>query len=256
MPPARGPSSVAASRTAVFVANQITGDLSVYQVGPEGGLTSAGISVPTGGSPTSVAVDPTGNYVYVANQLQLVVFNTMPNGPYPLTFVRSYNAGLTPSYVAVDPDGNFVYVVSPGSNDVSGFAVSSGGTAEPHRHSLRIRRRWAAIAHGAPHRRQNSDLALRRLSSRDRSLRNPVNIQWRHPGHLETRHRSTGRGHHHRQRLHDRQWDYGIGLPPPASSSSSTASTQYLPVGSNLIQIAYNPARALKRPPPCRFRSP
>ena len=51
----------------------------------------------------------------------------MPNGPYPLSFVRSYNAGLTPSYVAVDPDGNFVYVVSPGSNDVSGFAVSSGG---------------------------------------------------------------------------------------------------------------------------------
>ena len=53
-----GPSSVAASRTAVFVANQITGDVSVYHVGPEGGLTSAGVSVPTGGSPTSVAVDP------------------------------------------------------------------------------------------------------------------------------------------------------------------------------------------------------
>ena len=126
-----GPSSVAASRTAVFVANQITGDLSVYRVGPEGGLTAVGIPVPTGGSPTSVVVDPTGNYVYVANQLQLVVFNTLPNGPYPLTFVRSYNAGLTPSFVAMDPDGNFVYVVSPGSNDVSGFAVSAGGTLLP-----------------------------------------------------------------------------------------------------------------------------
>ena len=245
-----GPSSVAASRTAVFVANQTTGDISVYQVGPEGGLAPVGVPVPTGGSPTSVAVDPAGNYVYVANQLQLVVFNTMSNGPYPLTLVRSYNAGLTPSFVAVEPDGNFVYVVSPGSNDVSGFAVSTGGALNAYRRGLLVWRRWTAIAHGAPHRRQNSDFALRGLPSRERPYGTAVSIRGRRPGHLETRHRSARLGDHHGQWLHHRQWDRVVGFRRAASSLVFDASTQYLPVGSNLIQIAYNPGPGFEAPTP------
>ena len=92
------------------------------------------------------------------------------------------------------------------------------GQPKPHRRCLRVRRRWAAIAHGAPHRRQNSDFTFRRLSPRERPLRNTRQHQGRHPGHLETRHRPAGRSHHNSQWLHHRKWDRGVGcrrrLPP------------------------------------------
>jgi len=57
-PAGSGPSSVTASRNAVYVANLLSSDISVYQIGPGGSLLSAGFSVPTGGGPPSVAVDP------------------------------------------------------------------------------------------------------------------------------------------------------------------------------------------------------
>src|SRR5665811_526041 len=60
--------------------------------------------------------------------MQVVAFNTTPNGAYPLTFVGAYSAGITPSFVAVEPGGNFVYAANSSSNDVSGFAISAGGT--------------------------------------------------------------------------------------------------------------------------------
>src|SRR5688572_22413096 len=130
-PAGSGPSSVAVSRTAVFATNRRSGAMSVYQIGSGGSLSPLGLPVPTGANPTSVAVDPSGNFIYVANQSTLVAFNTSPNGTYALTYLRAYNAGTVPSYVAVDPDGRFVYVVNSVSNDVSGFAISAGGTLIP-----------------------------------------------------------------------------------------------------------------------------
>jgi uncharacterized protein (TIGR03437 family) len=130
-PAGAGPSAVAASRTAVFVVNLLSGDLWVYQIGPTGALAPNGPPVPITGSPTSVAVDPTGNYVYVANQSQVVALNTTPSPPFALTTLRYYNAGTVPTFLTVDPDGNFVYVVNTLSNDVYGFQISAGGTLIP-----------------------------------------------------------------------------------------------------------------------------
>ena len=218
-------------------------------MGPEGGLTSAGVSVPTGGSPTSVAVDPTGNYVYVANQLQLVVFNTMPNGPYPLSFVRSYNAGLTPSYVAVDPDGNFVYVVSPGSNDVSGFAVSTGGNLNPI---------GAASAFGGAGPRL---LTVRHIGDKTAISLSagfpPASAPFGTPVNIKGSIRDISK-----------PAVVPLGAVTITVNGSTIAngtvaldaaagfklvfdaSTQYLPVGSNLIQIAYNPGQGFETPTP------
>jgi uncharacterized protein (TIGR03437 family) len=244
-----GPSSVAASLTKVFVANQTTGDISVYQVGPEGGLAPLGVPVPTGGSPTSVAVDPAGNYVYVANQLQLVVFNTMSNGPYPLTLVRSYNAGLTPSFVAVEPDGNFVYVVSPGSNDVSGFAVSTGGALNPI---------GAASSFGG--------VGPRLLTVRHIGDKTAISLSVGSPPASAP----YGTAVSIRGAVRDivKPAIVPLGSVTITVNGSTIAngtvsldsaggfnlvfdaSTQYLPVGSNLIQIAYNPGPGFEVPTP------
>ena len=130
-PAGSGPSAVAASQTSVFVANQFSGDISSYRISAAGSLIRDPQATPVGGTPTSVAVDPGGTYVYVANQAQLIALNTSPTAQYPLTYLRAYNAGTVPSFVAVDPDGAYVYVVNTISNDVSGFAISAGGTLLP-----------------------------------------------------------------------------------------------------------------------------
>jgi uncharacterized protein (TIGR03437 family) len=244
-----GPSSVAASRTAVFVANQTTGDISVYKVGPEGGLAPIGIPVPTGGNPTSIAVDPTGSYVYVANQLQLVVFSTVANGAYPLSLLRSYNAGLTPSYVAVDPDGNFVYVVNTGSNDVSGFTVASGGTLNTIGSASAYGGsgpRLLAVGHigdktalsltaGYPPSTAPYGTAVNiRGTVRDNSK----------PGALPTGSVTIT--------VNGSTIANGTVVLDSAAAFNIVfdASTQYLPVGSNLIQVAYNPGPGFEVPTP------
>ena len=173
----------------------------------------------------------------------------MPNGPYPLTFVRSYNAGLTPSYVAVDPDGNFVYVVSPGSNDVSGFAVSTGGTLNPI---------GAASAFGGAGPRL---LTVRHIGDKtaislsagfppaSAPFGTPVNIKGasgtsRNPPSFHWA-RSPSQSMAPRSRMGPWRW-----MPPPGFKLVFDASTQYLPVGSNLIQIAYNPGPGFETPTP------
>ncbi|MBS1855797.1 MAG: Ig-like domain repeat protein [Acidobacteria bacterium] len=123
-----GPSGVAASRTAVYVSNLYSADISVYRIAAGGVLVSAGPTIPAGGGVTSIAVDPTGNFIYATNQSQTLAFNTATNGPFPLTFVQALNGGTTPSFVATSPDGNYVYVANATSNDVNGFAISAGGT--------------------------------------------------------------------------------------------------------------------------------
>lgn len=246
-----GPSSVATSRTAVFVANQNSGDISVYQFGPGGSLTPAGLPVPTGGNPTSIAVDPTGNYIYVANQMQLVAFNTTPNGAYPLTYVRAYNAGTTPTFVAVDPEGNFVYVVNSSSNDVSGFAISAGGTLIPAgaasttgvsgprlltvRHigdttAISLAAGYPAPANATPY---GAPVAIKG------AIRNTLKAGTIPRGSVTITVNGSAVG------------NGTVALDATAGFNLVfDASTQYLPVGSNVIQITYNPGTGFEAPTP------
>jgi 6-phosphogluconolactonase len=120
----------------VYVANHASGSDSVsgFTIAPgTGALTAiAGspFSVPTGSQPSSVAVDPSGKFVYVANLVGNVSGFTIGTGA--LTAIGSFAANTSSTSVAVDPSGKFVYVANQGrgSNrnfpgNVSGYTINS-----------------------------------------------------------------------------------------------------------------------------------
>ena len=104
-----------------------------------GALTPiSGSPFPSGESPSSVAVDPSGTFAYVANPGSPSPFGAgnvsgytidptsgaltpIPGSPFP--------AGSVPASVAVDPSGRFAYVANSfafvGGNSVSGYTIDS-----------------------------------------------------------------------------------------------------------------------------------
>lgn len=245
-----GTVGLAASRTAVFAANQSSGDVTMYQLGAAGTLAQVGLPVPTGGNPTSVAVDPTGNYVYAANQSQLLALNTTPSGLYPLTYLRGYNAGTVPSFVAVDPDGNFVYVVNTISNDVSGFAISAGGTLLPTGSASTTNASGSRLL-TVRHIGDATTIAQSPTTLTTTSYGTPVSVQGAVRNRSNPANTPTG------------TVSLSIGDSPVANptvpldaaggfSYVFDSSTQFLPAGSNLVEVTYNPGAGFENTAPLR----
>ena len=92
----------------------------------------------TGNIPVSVAVDPSGNSVYVANaeddNVSAYTIDASGSGalmPTPLDGMP-FAAGNQPNSVAVDPSGQFVYVANVLGSDISGFTIdASSGELTP-----------------------------------------------------------------------------------------------------------------------------
>jgi DNA-binding beta-propeller fold protein YncE len=125
-----------------FSANFASGQISQYDVGPDGGLTpKSPPTVAAGDSPRGVAVSPDGQSVYVANfSSPGSVFQydvgaggeLLPKSP-PTVATPGFSAG-----VAVSPDGKSVYVVNfrvfvggDGGSTISQFDVGAGGELLP-----------------------------------------------------------------------------------------------------------------------------
>jgi YVTN family beta-propeller protein len=95
-----------------------------------GALTSIG-TIAAGPVPISVAVDPAGNFVYVAAQnatpgsagsLSVYAINATTGA---LASIGTIAAGTDPVSVAVAPFGKFAYVTNSGSNDVSMYTIDA-----------------------------------------------------------------------------------------------------------------------------------
>jgi 6-phosphogluconolactonase len=90
------------------------------------GSAITGSPYATGSNPSSVAVDPLDNFVYVANQgsnnISAFALNAATGA---LTSIAGspFVAGNQPSSVAVDPTGMFAYVVNAGADSVSVYAI-------------------------------------------------------------------------------------------------------------------------------------
>lgn len=87
--------------------------------------------ISAGNSPTSVAVDPTSNFVYVVNRQANTVSmftidqstgNLTPNTPATIT------TGMQPFHIVIDPSGKFAYVTNQNSNSVSVYTLNADGT--------------------------------------------------------------------------------------------------------------------------------
>jgi len=106
-----------------------TGSVITYAINAtNGALASTGTTgtIATGINPVSVAVDPAGKFVYVANSgsndVSMYTINTATGA---LTSAGTVATGKVPSSVAVDPAGMFAYVADNGANDVSMYTINA-----------------------------------------------------------------------------------------------------------------------------------
>jgi 6-phosphogluconolactonase (cycloisomerase 2 family) len=124
----------------LYVADSVNNVLLNYSVSPSGVLalvpfSSATPGAATGSTPSGVAVDGCGQFVYVANATSNsvsafticnVITQNCPLADYSLQAVSGspYPTGDVPGPIAVDPFAKYVYVVDTGSSQLSGFRIS------------------------------------------------------------------------------------------------------------------------------------
>jgi 6-phosphogluconolactonase (cycloisomerase 2 family) len=99
-----------------------------------GALTSAGPAQASRSGPRSVAVDPSGKFVYTANggssrtttsnDVSAYTLNAM-TGALSAVAGSPFAAGSNPSSVTVDPTGRFAYVSNQASRDVRAYAIDT-----------------------------------------------------------------------------------------------------------------------------------
>jgi len=106
-----------------FTASTTTGALI-----PVPGSVAGGFSIGT--SPSSIAEDPSGLYLYITDQAtnQLYAFQNSASGTPTALNSSPYPTGQYPLSVKVDPRGQFVYVANFGSSTVSAYTIATGGS--------------------------------------------------------------------------------------------------------------------------------
>ena len=124
----------------VYVVNQADGTVSEFMItanssGLTGALTAvSGSPFAAGTGPRAVIVDPSDQYVYVANAASNTLSGyyikpgyTIPQGDGAITAISGspYQTGSSPSSLAVDPLDNFIYVANQGSDNISAFALDA-----------------------------------------------------------------------------------------------------------------------------------
>ncbi len=118
--------AAASSTSATTSLNTVT----AYAYDSNGILTELAAPLPVGVQPESVAVDPSGRFLYVANTGDgtVTAFNISPTlGTLALigTVPASGAASVTSSTaVSVDPSGQFVYVVNGDAPTISAFSIN------------------------------------------------------------------------------------------------------------------------------------
>jgi len=127
----------------LYVADNVNYFLLNYSISSTGNLTlvpynSVANGIPTGTNPAGVAVDPCNRFVYVSNAQPNTVSaytvchtvsipNNCPVADFHLQSVTGspFPTGDVPGPLIVDPYGKFLYVLDTGSNQISGFQISS-----------------------------------------------------------------------------------------------------------------------------------
>ena len=142
----KAPVSLVMSPTGPFLyaVNQTAGNVTGFTVDPGTGSlgviqgTSPGTSSPfpivPASHPSSVAISPKGDFLFVANGTEgtIAVFNINGNGVLAQAGLpTSVGAGATPTSIAGEHSGRFLYVTDPAHNAVVGFAIQSGGALTP-----------------------------------------------------------------------------------------------------------------------------
>jgi DNA-binding beta-propeller fold protein YncE len=123
-----------------YVVNALSNNVSAYSIGSNGALTPVPGSpfATIGEDPVSVAVDPTGQFAYVADfgigsgTNGVSAYSIGSNGALTPVPGSPFATGGGPTSVAVDPTGKFAYVVNfQIVSGVSGYSIGSNGALTP-----------------------------------------------------------------------------------------------------------------------------
>jgi len=127
----------------LYVGNAGDNTISSYVIDQESGLLTELLPrVATTGSPSSVAVHPSGKYVYVTNGgnaalgvngPSIAIFSINPDtGALTLASSVSLTLGTGPQGATIDPAGKFLFFANSGPGNVSVYAINaSTGTLSP-----------------------------------------------------------------------------------------------------------------------------
>jgi 6-phosphogluconolactonase (cycloisomerase 2 family) len=114
-------------------ANSGEGDVSIFTIAANGGLTEVTPRTVVGTAPTLLAMDSAGSYLYVGNSgsFNISVFSITSTGATPtLTEVPGspFPIGMIPINMEVAPSGGFLYVTGAGAQSgfIEVFSLSSG----------------------------------------------------------------------------------------------------------------------------------
>jgi 6-phosphogluconolactonase len=116
----------------VYAVNQTDHNISAFQVGSDGVLSSIGL-FPVGTTPNAIASDPTGKFLYVTDGAsnQMYGFQVQSGGSLVM-MPTPFRTDNLPDAVAVDPRGIYVYVANYNGNNVNAYTINpSTGNATP-----------------------------------------------------------------------------------------------------------------------------
>jgi 6-phosphogluconolactonase len=84
-------------------------------------------SIATGLSPVAITIDPTSQFVYVANSGDNTVsaYTLSLGSPYMTQIGSAVAAGTTPSAVVAEPYGRYLYVANSGDNTISAYSINA-----------------------------------------------------------------------------------------------------------------------------------
>jgi len=116
------PTTIAAPTVLGFVENPSNGDLT-----PIAGTNALG-GWNAGVAPSSIAIDPTGKYVYITDKAQNEVFgyaiSNNTTGALTGLTTSPYATGQYPLAITIEPRGKYVYVANYNSSTVSSYSLN------------------------------------------------------------------------------------------------------------------------------------
>ena len=113
----------------LFVINELSGNISTYSINSGTGALSqiAGSPFTTYNNPFSLAITPSGKFLYVVNpDLTSVIAYTVASGVLTPVAGLPAQVGNGPRAITVDPAGSFVYVTNSADNTVSVLNINPG----------------------------------------------------------------------------------------------------------------------------------
>jgi len=114
--------------TLLFALNQVSGSISVFSVNSSGALAPvSGSPFPVFRDPVTLALTPSGKFLYVVNaDLSAVFAYTVTSGIVQPVAGLPVQVGASPFAIAVDPGEKFVYVANLGDNTLSVLSINPG----------------------------------------------------------------------------------------------------------------------------------